>query len=67
MIIEEQIILEMKNQGVSFTELANRTICERSHLTRCLKLTGGEKRKLSKQLKERIEEALKKQFTESGE
>lgn len=60
--IEKMILEELKIQNISFLKLAAMLNVDRTHLTRCLKMTGGEKRKLSDNLKKRIEEVLGREF-----
>lgn len=60
--IEQSILEEMELQNVSFSGLARATHTERTHLTRVLKETGREKRKLSDGLKKRIEAVLQREF-----
>jgi plasmid maintenance system antidote protein VapI len=60
---EENILDEMNRQNISFSGLARALHIERTHLTRSLKNTGGEKRKLSAGLQKRIEDVLGKEFS----
>lgn len=59
---ESMILDELKSQNISILKLSRLVQTDCSHLTRCLKMTGGEKRKLSDGLKKRIEEVLGREF-----
>lgn len=58
---EQQIIAEVKNQNTTLQWLALKVGCSPQHLYMVLG-TASEKRKLSDNLKKRIEEVLGKEF-----